>query len=364
MAVLRGAKILGLIGATLAAVSATPTRALAFDGWHTEAVAMLKTPTAFYDYITYDPGTKHLFLGHRKAGLHVFDVPSQTMIATLPGTAEHSANGATLIPDMDLGIANTEDGHFIAFSLSTLKAQAPVKIASGIDTSHYDTGTKRIVFNVDPEADGVHVIVVDAASLKTMGTIAVPSQKVEGATSDGKGRFFLLGQDVGKIFVLDTMGLKIIDTWSSPTCAKPTATDIDTANGRLFIACRGLASVKPAMVVLDSHTGATIWSAEIGEGSDGLVYDAATHRIFSANGVSANLSVAEQAGPDSYRMVETLATMNNVKVLAMDHAADRLYSMVAEGSNDTAKKGNPAISPFFINALFPNTFRVLTYAPQ
>lgn len=352
----------GLFAASLLATSALASQAFAFDGWHTENVTIFDTPTAFYDYITFDAGTKHLFLGHRKAGVHVFDVASHKMITTIAGTTEHSGNGATLIPDMDLGIANNEDGSFISFKLSTLAAQPAVKISTGIDTSHYDTGTKRIVFNVDPEKDGVHVVVVDAATLKTAGTIAIPSQKVEGAVSDGKGKFFLLGQDVGKIFVLDTMGLKITATWTSPTCAKPTATDIDTADNRLFIACRGTATVKPSMVVLNTETGATVWSSEIGEGSDGLIYDAAMKRIFSANGVGANLSVAEQTGPDNYKMVETLATMNNVKVLAMDHAGGKLYSMVAEGTNDTAKKGNLAISPFFINSVFPNTFRVITYS--
>ncbi len=352
-----------LLAATImAASSALAFPALAFDGWHTENVTFIPGKTAGYDYITYDSTNKHLFLGHRKEGLQVFDPVAHKLVKTMKGTPEHSANGALLIQEMDLGIINNEDGTYIPFKLSTLAMGEAVKIAEGLDTSHYDPASKRILFNTEPGKDGTPVMVVDATTLKSVGTIMVPTKKAEGATADGAGKFYLAGQTEGKIFVLDAQNLKVTDTWSSPACAKPTMMEVDAKAHRLFVSCRALGTVKAALVVLNTDTGATVWSAEIGDGSDGLAYDAPTKRIFSTNGVHANLTVAEMTTPDSFKIVETLSTYNNVKVIAMDHENQKLYSMVAEGSADTSKKINTATSPYSANTVIANSFRVITFS--
>jgi len=94
-------------------------------------------------------------------------------------------------------------------------------------------------------------------------------------------------------------------TWSIPACGKPIGVAIDVANQRVCVSCRGNATEK--------------------------------------------------------RALETLGTQAWVKVLAMDHASQRLQSIAANGTSDARKKINTAVSPYYINAVFPNTFRVLTY---
>jgi outer membrane protein assembly factor BamB len=218
------------------------------------------------------------------------------------------------------------------------------------------------LFNTEPDKGHTPVMVLDAVSLKQLGVIDVPTGKAEGAAADGKGRFYLAGQTEGKIFVLDAANLKLIDTWSSPNCGKPTMIEVDATAKRLFVSCRSQKDVKAALVVLDTDTGKTIWSTEIGDGSDGLAYDAPTKRLFSTNGVAATMTVAEMTTPDSFKVIETLNTLPNLKVIAMDHANQKIYSMVAEGSADQAKKINLAVSPFNANTIFPNTFRVITFS--
>jgi len=350
---------------TLAALVATlmlSAPAFAFDGWHTENVTMLPSKTASYDYITYDAANKHVFLGHRGEGLQVFDPATHTVIKTIEGTAQHSSNGVVLVADKDLGFSENEDGTFIAFKLSTLETVGEaVKIARGIDAGHYDPASHRVLFNTAPDAAGAPIMAVDTDTMKVVATLIAPTQKPEAAVADGAGRFYLAGQVEGKIFVIDTAAMKIIDTFSSPTCGKPTMIEIDTELKRLFVACRALGDKKAALVVLTTDTGATVWSAEIGDGSDALVYDKPTHRLFSANGIHATLTVAEVISADSYRLVESLATYNNLKVVTMDHANQKLYGMVAEGSADYSKKVNLAVSPFNPNTVIPNSFRVITF---
>jgi hypothetical protein len=348
-----------LLTVVLLLLVATP--AFAFDGWHTEDVTFLSSKTSGYDYITYDPGTKHLFLGHRSEGLHVFDPVARKLVTTIPGTPGHSSNGALIISDKDLGIINNQDGTFIPFKLSTLEAGEAVKLAEGLDTSHYDPASNRIVFNVDPGKNGTDLVVVDADTLKTVGTIAVPTKKAEHAAADGLGHFYLSGQDNGKIHVLDTKNLKLTATWTPITCGKPTGMAVDAAAKRLFVSCRSTPAAKAALVVLNTETGATVWSAEIGDLTDGLAYDAPTKRIFSTNGVG-TLTVAEMTTPDKFKIVETLHTYSGVKVIAMDHENQKLYSIVAEGTANTEKKINTTNSPWYANTFFPNTFRVITFS--
>ena len=87
-------------------------------------------------------------------------------------------------------------------------------------------------------------------------------------------------------------------------------------------------------------------------------------RIFSANGVSANLNVFAQDNADTYKPVETLGTRNGVRTMAMDRSTGTIYAVTAEGSADASKKILTAVSPFYANTFFPNTFTVLAYGTK
>jgi DNA-binding beta-propeller fold protein YncE len=156
--------------------------------------------------------------------------------------------------------------------------------------------------------------------------------------------------------------LKLVSTWNIASfCGKPTGVATDPVNHRVFITCRGREPIKPAFVVLDAANGAKVFSVEIGGGSDSLIYDAPTKRLYSANGVNANLSVIEQVDENNYKLVEHLGTEAWVRTMAMDHATGHLFAQTASGASDASKKILTAVSPYYINTIFPNTYRVLTY---
>lgn len=136
---------------------------------------------------------------------------------------------------------------------------------------------------------------------------------------------------------------------------------MDVANQRIMIGCRGSATVKPSFIVMNATSGAVIYSAEIGGGNDGVVFDPELKRIFVSNGVGAVLNVFEQVDADHYKPVEALGTRAAVKVLAEDTKAKLLYSMAAEGSSDPSKKVLTAVSPFYANTFFANTFTIYVY---
>jgi len=353
---------LWLAGCVGAAALAGAGAASALDGWRQESATTIEGKPSAFDYIGLDRGANRLFLGHRKEGLQIFDPAARKLIATLGDTAAHSSDGATLMPEFDLGISNNEDGTITPFKLSTLEAQPSVKVSDELDTSHYDPATKRIFVNAASGKEGQDIVILQAPSLEPLGALRMASKKLEGADADGKGSLYLAEQDLGRIARLDTKAMMLTSEWPTPGCDKPTAVAVNSADNRLYVACRQGATSKPAFLVLALDTGAVVYSAEIGDGVDGIVFDAGMKRIFMACGVSATLHVFEIDGPDAYKPVETLATRQWIKVLALDPERGKLYSMAAEGSADAAKKINANVSRFYPNTVFANTFTVYTYS--
>ena len=349
--------------AIAAVIAASP--AFAYDGWHLEHAVTLEGPSSGWDYVSFDAANDHVFLGHRKDGLQVYDPKTMTVIKTVAGSKEASSNGAVIIPEFDLGISNNENGTLIPFKLSTLEAQAPVKAGEDLDTSHYDPGSKTLVLNMGAGADGTDLVMLSMPSMKQAGTLKVPSKKVEGAASDGKQGFFLAAQDLDKVYKIDVAAKTITATFDmAPSCGRPTAVAVDAADDRVFVSCRGHDAIKPSLVVMDGATGKIVYSAEIGGGTDSLIYDQDAKRIFTANGVSANLNVFEQDGPDSYKPVETLGTRAGMRTMAMDFKTGKIYAVTAEGSADPGKKILTAVSPFYANTIFPNSYTVLTFGKK
>lgn len=345
----------------VAAVGISATAAVAFDGWRLKEMTTLESKGSAWDYLTLDPAAHRLYIGHRKEGLQIYDIASKKVLKVVDGTDKASSNGATLMPEFDLGISNNEDGTVTPFKLSTMEAGAPIKLGKELDTSHYDSATKRIIVNMEAGKDGTELIVLEAPSLKQVGIIKVGTTKPEHAEADGAGKFYLAGRDTSKVYVIDTKAMTVTAEWDTPGCGGTNSVALDKANKRLMLGCRGNKDNKPSFAVMDTESGKVVFSAEIGGGNDGLIYDADLKRVFLANGVHAILNIFEQVDANTYKPAEALGTMAGVRALAMDPKSKTLYSITAEGSADYGKKITTSVSPWYANTFTPNSFKVLTY---
>src|SRR6185437_5838970 len=122
--------------------------------------------------------------------------------------------------------------------------------------------------------------VIDAASGKLLGRIALPGQP-EFPVSDGHGRVFdnITDKGEGELAVIDPVSMKVTAMWPLKDCRHPSGLAIDTAHHRLFSVCQN-----NLMAVTDSENGKPIASVPIGEGPDGVRYDAKRGLVFSSNG--------------------------------------------------------------------------------
>jgi DNA-binding beta-propeller fold protein YncE len=166
-------------------------------------------------------------------------------------------------------------------------------------------------------------------------------------------------RDRNLIARIDVSQRKVTAQWSTAPCEEPTGLAFDRANRRIFAGCRGK---NPVLAVLDSASGKLVATLEIGRGNDGVIYDETTHKIYTSNGVDANLVIYEEVAPDSYRLVEATTTRPYARTMALAPNTKKIYLVTAEGTVDPAKKINKAVAPFYPNRYFRDTFTVLTYA--
>jgi DNA-binding beta-propeller fold protein YncE len=351
-----------LIAGACALLTSVSTAALAFDGWKLESATTIEGKGSAWDYLALDQASSRLYIGHRKEGLQVYDTSAKKLIKTVDKTTTQSSNGATLMPEFDLGISNNEDGSVTPFKMSTLEARDPIKLGEELDTSHYDPVTKRILVNMASGKEGTDLVVLQAPGLEKVGVIPVKTKKPEHAEADGKGNLYMASRDLDLVYKFDMKTMKIAAEWPTPGCAATNSIALDLANSRIFLACRGSDKVKPSFAVMDMDGGKVIFAAEIGGGNDGIVYDAELKRIFMTNGVNAIMNIFEQVDANTYKQSEALGTHAGVRSLAMDSKTKKLYAVTAKASADFTKKVTTSVSPYYANTFFPNTFKVLVYS--
>jgi Uncharacterized conserved protein len=324
--------------------------------YHLESAVTLKGAAPDWDYVTLDPARGYLFIGRRGDGVTVFDVHAKRAVRNIDKSED--ANAIAVIPEFDRGYTINGDGTTTVFQLSTLKSIDRIKIGEDADSAFYDPVTKQLAFTM---GDSKKIAFVDAKTGKVVGELPMDSKKLDGTVPDGEGNMFMALRDRNSVARIDVAQRKVTADWKTAPCEEPTGIAFDKANKRIFVGCRGK---NPVLAVLDSDSGKVITTMEIGRGNDGVIYDPATHKIYTSNGVDANLVIYDQVSPDTYKLAEATTTRPYARTMALDPKTKKIYLVTAEGTADPAKKINKAVAPFYPNRYFPDTFTVLTFAPK
>lgn len=83
-------------------------------------------------------------------------------------------------------------------------------------------------------------------------------------------------------------------------------------------------------VVTDATTGRVVAQIPNGDGVDGLGWDPAEKLIYIPAGRDANVTIAHQDGPDSYRVVATVSTLSGARTLTLDPVRHVAYCFTPE----------------------------------
>lgn len=339
----------------LAALAASaPALTLAQGFYQLESALPLKGAAPGWDYLSFEPARSHLFIGRRQDGVTVYDTRSGKVVGSIENS--QGANMATLVSKFDRGYTTNGDGSTTVFQLSTLKTIDRIKLGESADAAYFEPVTGQLAFMM---GDDKQITFVDAASGAITGKLALQSEKIEAGAADGQGNLFVSLRDRNEVIRIDARKRQVTAEWKTQGCEQPTGLAFDAADKRIFAGCRGNS---PVLAVLDAETGKVVATPVIGRGNDGVVFDAETHRIYTSNGVDANIVIYDQVDPNTYKLKEAVTTRPVARTMALDPVGKKLYTVTAEGVVDPSQPVNRAAAPFYPNRYFDDTFTLLTYS--
>ncbi len=294
-----------------------------------------------YDYLSIDKVNNRLYVSHGTV-VNVVDLATGTQVGVIENMK--GVHGIAIDNKANLGfISDGRANAVVAFDIKTLKTVATIPVtASGPDAIIYDPYSDRVyTFNGESKNSSV----VDPNTLKQVGTIDLGGAP-EFAVSDGKGLIYNNLEDKNSLNVIDTKTLKVIKNYSLTPGGGPTGIALDEKNKRTFSVCRE----NKGMSVVDITTGKVVTTVPIGAGVDAVAYDPETRLIFCSNG-DGTTTIIKQESADKYSVIQTLATQNRAKTLALDTQTHKIYLSVA----NTVAGSRQAV---------PGSFKVLVYKQQ
>ena len=342
------------LAAVLLAFGASPV-VHAQQFYRLESATVLKSKAPDWDYVTLDAARGRLFIGRRGDGVTVFDVKTKRALRDIDKSDD--ANAIALVPEFDRGYTVNGDGTTTISQLSTLKTIERAKLGEDADSAFFEPVTKQLAFTM---GDSKKIAFVDAKTGKVVGELAMESKKLDGTVADGEGNLLMALRDRNSVVKIDVANRRVAEEWKTAPCEEPTGIAYDKAMKRIFVGCRGKS---PVLAVLDAQSGRVVATMPIGRGNDGVIYDADTRRIYTSNGVDANLVIYNQVDADTYKLAEATTTRPYARTMALDPKSKKVYLVTAEGMADPAKKINTGVATFYPNRYHPDTFTVLTYAP-
>lgn len=299
--------------------------------------------TGSWDYLTADTKTHRLYIAHQTR-VDVVDTTTGKIIGAVEGLTR--CHGVVIAPDGKTGfVSDGGANNVVAFDTSSFATLIKIPAGMNPDGIAYENSTDTIwAFN----GSSKNATVIDAASRKAIGTVALPG-KPEFPQSDNQGTIFVNIEDKNSIVRLDAKAQKITATWPLPGCDSPSGMAFDKDGGRLFSVCDG-----KKMAVTDSNTGKSLATPIIGDGPDAAGYDASKKLAFSSNG-DGTLSIVD-VSKAAYPTVQTLPTMKGARTMAFDSSTGKIYTVTAKfGATPPATASTPHPRP----SILPDSFIVL-----
>ncbi len=323
---------------------ALPARA---QSWLAESAQTIPSTDTPWGGIALDQDGSRLFIARQADGLLVWNTK------TREARTVADSKGVTtivLVPAAARAYAVTIEGALLTIDMASLKLLDRTDLGAG-DIAHaiLDPGQNRVHLVTGPRPEKSTWITVDAATGQVLTRTEFNSRAMAMPAIGPDGEIFAPMRDRALLQQLDPKDLSVHKTWRLGECQQPAATLWDRTAKRVLIACRG---EKPVFVALDPAAG-IVATIPIGRGADGIAFDPVRRLVVIANGVDGTLSVIRQDGPNDYAATETTTTRPGARVLAMDDATRRLFT-VAATTTQPAGEGKPPQH-------HPDSFTIITY---
>jgi DNA-binding beta-propeller fold protein YncE len=286
------------------------------------------------DYLTTDPATGRVFIS-RGSHVMVVDGAAGAVLGDIPDTPR--VHGIALVPKWHRGFTtNAGDSTVTIFDLATLRRVGSIAVpVGGLDGIMYDGSVDRVILTNHSRPRGTAVS-IDPSTGTVVGTALLQDTAPEGAASDGHGRLFVNNEGTSTVEVVDAATMTVQASWPLAPCEGPTGIAYDVASARVLSGCSGTS------VVVDPGTGRVVATMANGDGVDALGWDPAERLVYIPAGRAGTVTIAHQDDPDHYTVVATVATVPGAKTIAVDPIRHMAYLFQPEyGPPPTPASGAP-----------------------
>ena len=285
-----------------------------------------------WDYILADSASDNLYISHGTQ-VNVINKNTGDSIGVIPNA--NGVHGIALVHNLNKGFtSNGRLNNVFVFDLNTLQITDSIATGKNPDAIFYDDYSKMII-TCNGGSENINVI--DPATDKVVSTINVKG-KPETAVSDGEGKIYINNEDKSEIEVVDINTKKLIHSWSIAPGKAPSGLSIDRKNKLLFAGCEN-----KYLMVIDATSGKVINKLPIGDGCDGIAFDATINTIYSSNG-EGTLTIVKELSKNKFDSIKNLSTKRGARTLSVDPSTHNIYLPAANfGEAKTKEEWPPVI---------------------
>ena len=302
-----------------------------------------------WDYLRADSDSRRLHVSHSTEVL-VLDLDTHQLVGKMTGFG--FIHGIVIVKALNTGfLSDGQKNEVVTFDPSTLQIKGRIKTAENPNSMAYSAATGRLFVGHKPSKSTTVIQASTGEIVKSIPLGGTPEFPV----SDNLSVFVNI-EDKNEIVRIDAKTLVITGRFSLSSCKGPGGLAIDQEHQRLFAACDN-----KQMAIVNMKTGAVVTTVPIGSGPDAAAFDTDRHLAFSSNG-DGSLTGIDEEGSNRYSVVETIATEEGARTMALDATTHTVYLSTAKlGPPPAPTVANPH-PPNHPTAL-PGTFKLIIVSP-
>ncbi len=290
-------------------------------------VASIEIPssTGKFDFLRIDSKRHRLLAAHENDGTADYiDLEKKVLIARLKvGGAVDTAVG----PESKFYYVSVQEAERVAVvDAATLKEVGSIKTPGPTDAILYEPKSNRIYVTHD---NGAEVWVIDPAKAKVVATITIPGVPEYLAYDDSSNRIYLNIKTKNVVVVIDPKLNKVVAEWPTAPATSPHGLALDVAQGRLFSS-----GGNSKLVAIDTKTGKVIDSTDIVDKVDQIAIDTSLGFVYCAG--ADKMSVVRTTGTKLVKIGD-LATASTAENVAVDPTTHAVWTTFTDGKNSFAK---------------------------
>jgi len=276
-----------------------------------------------FDYVTVDAQRRRVYAAHTASRvLTIVDADSGKVIGQVRVGQVH---GIAVDPVTGLVYSgNGADDTISEVDPVAMKVLRTAEVGGSVDALAYDPSTGHVYGDED---DGTHMYVVDAKTMKSVGTVALPGHKPEYLAVDPQTHDVYQNiADSSEYVVIDATTLKVKKTVATPDIKGNHPLQFDAALGHVIVGGQN------GTIAVYDRAGTLVGKTAIQAKVDQCSLDQSTHLMACAG--SGSVTVLRDNASGAPTVVTQAPVATGVHTVGMDEKTGAVWLVWAQANGD------------------------------